>query len=405
MPDRGSVDHLSGSQARRIALAAQGFTDKRPAGNVDLRHLRRVVNRVGVIQIDSVNVVARTQDLLLFARLGPHARDLIPRASANRELFEYWGHEASHLPPAMHPLLRWRMERAKHGETWGHIARIGREERRYVEAILDEVREGGPLTPSMLTDPGVRTPGMWGRSPGKAALEYLFWTGQVSARRTMSFERWYDLPERILPPEVLAAPTPNESDAHKELLVLAARSMGVATARDLADYHRLNVPRVRPLVDELVEDGCLRRVDVEGWRDPGFLHPDATLPRWVRARALLSPFDSLIWERARTERIWGFRYRLEIYVPPPKRVDGYYVLPFLLGDDLVARVDLKADRQRRTLLVQSSRAEDGVADGHVAAELADELTLMAGWLDLESVTVKPKGDFAGSLAAAVRARR
>ena len=271
-------------------------------------------------------------------------------------------------------------------------------------AILDEVRDGGPLTPSMLTDPGVRTPGMWGRSPGKAALEYLFWTGQVSARRGPAFERWYDVPERLLPPAALAAPTPTETDAHKELLVLAARSMGVGTARDLADYYRLNVPQSRPLVDELVEDGRLRPVAVAGWKDPAFLHPDARLPRWVRARALLSPFDSLIWERARTERIWDFRYRLEIYVPPPKRVDGYYVLPFLLGDDLVARVDLKADRQNRTLLVPvdpRSRTASTEAGRGRAGRRAQRC--MADWLDLDSVTVKPKGDFARPLAAAVRA--
>jgi len=392
---------LSLSQARRIALVAQGFADHRPAGKVDRRHLRRVFDRVGLIQIDSVNVLVRSQELPLFARLGPHRRDLIPMATATGQLFEYWAHEASHLPVELHPLIRWQMDAAFRGQTWGGVARIWRESPRYVEAVLTEVRARGPLTIGMLSEPGARTEGMWGWSPGKRALEFLFWTGQVTARRGRQFERWYDLPERMLPPSVLAAPTVPESDAWRELLAIAGRCLGVATEGDLADYFRLRLPRARPHIADLVEAGRLVPVQVDGWTAPTYLHPEARLPRWVRARALLSPFDSLIWERSRTERLFGVRYRIEIYVPPAKRVHGYYVLPFLLGDRLVARVDLKAERRTSTLLVQAAWAEPGHDTGLVAAELAAELSSMAGWLGLDAVAVGQRGDLVAPLRQAV----
>ncbi len=390
-------ESISAAQARRIALASQGFVDPRPTGKVDRRHLRRVFGRVGIIQIDSVNVLVRSQELPLFARLGPHRHDLIPEAAAANELFEFWAHEACHLPVALHPLIRWEMAAAMRGEMWGGVAQIWRDEPRYVESVLGEVRERGPLTVGMLVDPGPRTEGMWGWSRGKRALEFLFWTGQLTARRGRQFERWYDLPERVLPAHILAAPTPSEPDAKRELLAIAARCMGVATERDLADYFRLRLPRSRPLIAELVEEGRLIPIMVKGWKDPAYLHPDARLPRWVRARALLSPFDSLIWERARTERLFGMRYRIEIYVPAPKRIFGYYVLPFLLGDDLVGRVDLKSDRQARVLRVQGAFAEPGVDTGLVASELASELASMAAWLGLDGVAVGERGDLAPAL--------
>jgi uncharacterized protein YcaQ len=393
---------LSASQARRIALHAQGLGERRPAGRVDRRHVRRVLDRVGLIQIDSVNVLVRSQELPLFTRLGPHPRDALPRMTADRELFEYWCHEASLLPIAMWPLLRWRAERVD--EAWGSISSIGRDDPGYVRAVLDEVRDRGPLTAGELSAPGPKTESMWGWSRGKRALEHLFWTGAVAARRRPSdFARLYDLTERVIPAEVLALPAPAEDDAKRELLVLAARSLGVATARDLCDYHRLNVPRARPLVAELADEGRLVPARVRGWTQPAFLHPEAHLPRWIRGRALLSPFDSLIWDRARTERMFGFRYRIGIYTPAAQRDHGYYVLPFLLGDRLVARVDLKADRGASALLVRSAHAEPGQAAAETAVELAEELGVMASWLGLETVRVARAGDLAAPLADIVGA--
>ena len=396
---------MSNDQARRVALGAQGFAEPRPTGAVDRRHGRKLLDRVGVVQIDSVNVVCRSQELPLFARLGHHRRDLIPNLTAAGDLFEYWAHEASHVPAALHPLLRWRMAEAKDGiGTWGAVAAIARDEPHLAERILAQVTERGPVTVSMLEGIGDRTEGMWGWSPGKRALEYLFWSGQVTARRGPNFERWYDLPERMLPSAALDPPTPAPVDAKKALLVLAARSHGVGTAKDLADYFRLNVPESRALLAELADEGRLLRADVRGWRQPAFLHPEARRPNNPKARALLSPFDSLVWERDRTERIWGFRYRIEIYVPKPKRVHGYYVLPFLLDGRLVARVDLKADRKAGVLLVQGAFAEDDVEEQVVSEELAAELVELAGFLGLDGVEVVANGDLAPALAAAVDRR-
>ena len=394
---------LSAETARRMALAAQGFADPCPTGRIDRRHGRRVFDRVGVIQIDSVNVVVRSQELPLLARLGRHPRSLLPSLTSGGDVFEYWAHEASHVPVSMHRLFRWRMEDARAGiGTWGGIARAAHDEEDYVAYVLDQVVDRGPLTIGMLEGAGERSGGMWGWSPGKVALEYLFWSGQVTARRGANFERWYDLPERMLPASALAAPTPTRAEAHRELLLLAARSHGVATARDLADYFRLNIRESRPLLDELVADGRLESGSVEGWRDLAYVFPGARVPTRVRGRALLSPFDSLVWERARTERIWGFRYRIEIYVPKAKRVHGYYVLPFLLDEHLVARVDLKSDRSSKRLLVRGSYGEHGVDVERVAAELADALSELAAFLGLsEGIVVERNGDLARPLAAAV----
>jgi len=396
---------LTNAQARRIALGAQGFAERRPTGAVDRRHGRRLLDRVGVVQIDSVNVVVRSQELPLFARLGHHRRDLIPKLTEAGDLFEYWAHEASHVPVALHPLLRWRMADAREGRgTWGGVAAIARDEPALVASVLAQVAERGPITTSMIEGGGERGEGMWGWSPGKRALEYLFWSGLVTARRGANFERWYDLPERMLPAAALDPPTPDPLDAKRDLLVLAARSHGVGTARDLADYFRLNVPESRALLAGLVDDGRLVPAEVRGWKDRAFLHPDARRPNTPRGRALLSPFDSLVWERDRTERIWGFRYRIEIYTPAAQRVHGYYVLPFLLDGDLVARVDLKADRAASTLLVRGAFAEARVHDdpaqlGRVAEELAGELGELARFLALDGVEVVPHGDLAPALAA------
>ncbi len=393
---------LSADQARRVALGAQGFAEPSPTGTVDRRHGRKVLDRVGLIQIDSVNVLVRSQELPLFARLGGHRRDLIPSMTKGGDLFEYWAHEASHVPVDLQPLLRWRMDDAREGRgTWKGVAAIRHEEPGLVRSVLDQIRERGPLTTSMVEGGGKRGDDMWAWSPGKRALEYLFWSGDLTARRGTNFERWYDLPERALPARVVEAPTPSVADAKKELLVIGARSHGVGTARDLADYFRLNIPESRPLLDELVEEGRLLPAEVRGWKDKAYLHPGARRPNNPKGRALLSPFDSLVWERSRTERIWGFRYRIEIYVPKPKRVHGYYVLPFLLDGRLVARVDLKSDRQAGVLRVQGAFAEDGVEGVLVAEELAGELTSLAAFLGLGGVEVMPNGDLSLALTAAV----
>ena len=395
-----AAEPLSLSQARRIALAAQGFADPRPRARIDRRHLRRVVAHTSVLQIDSVNVVARAHYLPLFARLGAYPMPLIDAlAYDDGELWEYWVHEAALAPVALQPLFRWRMARAQRGEMWGGVARLGRERPDYVAHVRSEIERRGPLRPADLRDAprGPRTQ-MWDWDDEKRALEWLFWTGQVAVRRR-GFQRHYDLAERVLPADVLAAPTPSDEDAHRELLRIAARSHGVGTAADLADYFRLKMPAARPRLAELVEAGDLIPVEVEGWPEPAYVDRAARLPRWIRAQALLAPFDPVVWFRPRAERLFGFHYRIEIYVPPAKRRYGYYVLPFLLGDRLVARVDLKADRAAGRLLVRGSWAEEHADVNATAAALAEELGAMAQWLDLTGVDVADRGDLAPALRA------
>jgi uncharacterized protein YcaQ len=393
---------LSLARARRIALAAQGFADPRPTGRIDRRHLRRVFDRVGVIQIDSVNVLVRSQELPLFARLGPHPRDLIPRASAAGELFEYWVHEASHVPTDDYHLYAWSM-RTPH--RWPSFRRLAERRPDFIEEVYRHIADNGPVVSGDLRQRTGPKGTWWDWDDGKVALEALFHTGRLTARRRPNdFARVYDLAERTLPPHVLARPTLPETEARKELLVRAARHLGIGTLDDLSDYHRQRNPASRPLLAELVEEGRLIQADVEGWRQPAYLHPDAFVPRRVAARALLSPFDSLVWNRDRTERLFGFRYRIEIYVPQAKRTYGYYVLPFLLDDRLVARVDLKADRPNGTLVVQSAWGELGIDEGRVAAELLDELRLLAGWLGLERVEIAGRGDLSPALRRAAGGR-
>ncbi len=402
---------LSHAQARRIALAAQGFADPRPSGRVDARHVRRVLGHVGVLQLDSVNVFCRTHYMPLFSRLGPYPRALVDTLAAHtdgpvrRELFEYWAHEASLIPVELQPLLRWRMARAS-ADAWGGMRRVAEQNPGLVDDVLALVTEQGPLRAGETgAQRAPRRPGqMWNWHEGKIALEYLFWSGRVTAARRVNFERHYDLPERVLPAEVLATPTPSAPDAQRELVRIAARSMGVATEPDLRDYFRLPTAESKARLAELVEAGELSPVTVDGWSAPAYLWPAARRPRQVSARALLSPFDSLIWFRERTERLFGFRYRIEIYTPAHKRVHGYYVLPFLLGEALVARVDLKSDRQSGTLRVQGAYLEDGADPYDTATELAEELALVAGWLGLGSVTVTGRGDLAPDLAKALARR-
>ncbi|MET0326046.1 MAG: crosslink repair DNA glycosylase YcaQ family protein [Ilumatobacteraceae bacterium] len=388
---------LSLSQARRMAVTAQGLTDRRPSGRVDRRHLRKVFDRVNVIQVDSVNVLVRSQELPVFARLGAHPRTLIGDGLAAGELFEYWAHMAAIVPSSQHRLFRWRMDK-DHG--WSGVEALQDRRPDYTAEVLARIRDSGPITAADLEQRVGPKGSWWSWDDGKLALEHLFHHGEVAAiRRRTDFARLYDLPERVLPAAALDAPTPTEPEARKELLALAARSLGVATLEDLTDYHRQKNAPCKPLVAELVEEGVLRPVTVEGWTRPAYVHRDATIPRVVRARALLSPFDSMIWRRERTERLFDFHYRIEIYVPGPKRIFGYYVLPFLLGDRLVGRVDLKADRAAGVLRVQGSYAEPGVDVADVAGNLVEELRAMAAWLELDVVATTDRGDLAPALRA------
>jgi uncharacterized protein YcaQ len=394
------TETLSLKEARRIALAAQGFAGRRPAGPVAAARLARETERLAIHQIDSVNVLARAHYLPLFSRLGAYPRPLLDEAAwgKKRRLFEYWAHEASLLPLDLHPLLRWRMEQADRGEgMWTRMRAFAGERRGEAMAVLERIRAEGPLAASDFREQRSRS-GWWEWSDAKTALEWLFWAGHVTtAARRGSFERVYDLPERVLPPAILALPTPAKADAQRALLERSGRALGIATAADLRDYFRLK-PEADAGIAELVDEGLLRPVRVEGWRQGAFLHAAAKRPRRVDASALLVPFDPLVWDRARVERLFGIRYRIEIYTPPEKRVHGYYVLPFLCGDRIAARVDLKSDRQAGLLRVQSAWAEPAAAAG-APERLADALKLMARWLGLDGVRVAERGDLGPALAA------
>lgn len=408
--DGDGVVELSARDARRIALAAQGFGTKRPSGRVDRRHFRRVLDQLATVQLDSVNVLTRSHELVFFARLGSYDRAALTRwLWSSREVFEYWGHEASLHPVERHPLFRWRMA---DDHAWGGVREAADGNPGLVEAILAEVAIRGPVSVGELEAAAgdQKRSSWWGWSDGKRVMEHLFWTGQVTATRRRQFDRVYMAPERWLPATVLAAESPTTAEAQRELLLVAARSVGVGTARDLADYYRQPLRLAPGLLDGLVADGHLRAARVEGWAKPAYLHPEAHLPRRrMRHRALLSPFDSLVWERQRTERLWGFHYRIEIYTPAPKRVHGYYVLPFLLDEELVARVDLKADRKAGVLRAQATwlEGDHGAAERErIAHELAAELAGMAAWLGLDGgVEVMPRGDLAPTLTLVFEGKR
>ena len=401
-------DTLTAGEARRIALAAQGFGGDREAPPVDRglakRQLTKLVDRLGVIQIDSVNVVSRTHYLPAFSRLGAYPREMLEDVawSKTRPLFEYWAHEASLLPMASQPLFRWRMEDAQAGVgVWKGVAKFLRERRDFVDKVRDEIAARGPMSASELEMGHKGQGGWWGWSEAKRAVECLFWAGELTtATRRGTFERVYGLPEKVIPKAVWNLPTPDRADAQRQLYRIAARAMGVATSKDLRDYFRMPVEGAKDRIAELVEAGDLIPVTVKGWREPAYLDAGARRPRKVETTSLLSPFDNLIWFRERTERMFGVRYRIEIYVPAEKRQHGYYVLPFLEGDALTARVDLKSDRKAGVLIVQSAHAEPWASD-ETPAKLAHELKRMAGWLGLESVRVQPKGDLAQALDAAL----
>lgn len=399
MRTRGS---LSAAQARRVAIAAQGFV---PRGGAlrSASAFAKLVAELGVVQIDSVNVLVRTHYLPAFSRRGAYNRVLLERAAYDpkqRRLFEYWGHEASLLPVQAQPLFRWRMEAARRGEgVWTRLKRFATEHADAVASVVAQVRERGPLGASELVDGGRSKGSWWGWSHGKEILEWLFWTGQVTTATRRNFERVYDLSERVLPSQIVSAPTPPREEAQRALMEIAARALGVATLRDLRDYFRLPVADAAARVAELVEAGVLLPITVEGWKGTAYLHRDASCPRSVDVDALLSPFDSLIWERQRTERLFDFHYRLEIYTPLEKRVHGYYVLPFLMGDRIVGRVDLKSDRQASVLQVRGGSLEKDQRASEVVPRLAVQLRALADWLGLEDVRVTSRR---GELMRALR---
>jgi uncharacterized protein len=380
---------LSLAEARRIALAAQSFVPAAGAPK-NAAALGKIVHRLGAVQIDSVNVLVRSHYLPIYSRCGSYAPELLERAAydGDRSLFEYWGHEASFLPIELYPLFRWRMDRARNGEgTWKRMRRYATSHKDLVTAALQQIRERGPLGASELTDSGKSKGSWWGWSQGKEIMEWLFWIGEVTTERRRNFERLYDLTERVLPEHVRNASVPSPEQARRELMAVSARALGVATARDLRDYFRLPAEDAALRLGELVEEGTLQPVTVEGWKQQAYLHKDAACPRRADVSALLSPFDSLIWERQRTERLFDFHFRLEIYTPIHKRLHGYYVLPFLHGDRLVGRVDLKANRQDGRLEVRGGSAEKGVRVSQVVEPLAAQLTQLARWLKLEGVAV------------------
>lgn len=384
-------DSLSIGEARRVALEAQQFLSAGAAPRSG-KALAEMVRRLGVVQMDSVNVLVRSHYLPVFSRRGDYKSALLERAAYDeRLLFEYWGHEASLLPIESYPLFRWRMDDAHKGVgTWGRLKRYATSHQSVVKGAIDQIRERGPLGASELTDAGKSKGSWWGWSQGKEILEWLFWIGDVTTARRRNFERLYDLPERVLPESVRNAPVPEREHAQRELMMIGARAMGVATARDLRDYFRLPAKEAATRLTELVAEGRLVPVSVEGWKQQGYLHHEAKIPRVSKVAdvaALLSPFDSLIWERQRTERLFDFHFRLEIYTPMHKRLHGYYVLPLLLGDRIVGRVDLKSERQGGQLQVKGGSVEPGVVPERVVEPLAEQLSRLAQWLALESYTV------------------
>src|ERR1700712_433227 len=407
-----TVEVVGQDSARRIALAAQGFADARPTGAVTRRHLVRVLRRIRLLQLDSVTVLARAHYLPMFSRLGPYPRELLDDAAWGypirrpRLLVECWAHEASLVPVGDWPLL---YSGAKKPGWWQRYGELAQRAPELVSAVLGAVKEQGPVGAGTLErelSAGIRAvPGSWwNRTDTKRICEWLFGMGQLVAGTRRGFERLYDLPERVLPAEVLGRRVDPEQGA-RELVTRASSALGVATEADLRDYYRLRPERSRKAVTELVEAGELQPVMVSGWRAPAYRHRDARTPRRITGAALLCPFDPLIWDRARTERLFGFRYRIEISVPEHRRSHGYYVFPFLLDGEMVARVDLKADRSAGLLRVPGAFAEPGIADtSRVVTELAGALKEMAQWLELDGIAAGQRGDLVAALGSATRRR-
>ena len=401
--DLKAVVDISAPEARRIALSAQGFGGRASSRSPTVGRIDALITHLGALQIDSVNAVARSHYLPIFSRLGPYERSKLDASTSERQsTFEYWGHQASLLPVDLWPAMRWRMDRyrtralqvADEPSVEGRVARLNRERPGYVDLVLGEVRDRGPLAAGELSDPGKSAGPWWGWSDGKLALEYLFATGEVTVAGRKGFTRQYDLPERVIAPNALStSPLPVE-DAQRMLLMRAAAALGVATVRDLADYYRMRFDVVGERVLELVAEGQLLPARVDGWGERAYLHAGAEAPARSSAQALLSPFDSLVWDRARTERIFGFRYRLEIYTPAARRVYGYYVLPLLVGGRLVARVDVRANRPASVLEVSGVFAEPGCATAKLAFAALTEIERLRNWLELDRLEIGVRGDLA-----------
>jgi uncharacterized protein len=406
------AESISRAEARRITLAAQGFSVPRPAGRIDRRHLQKVMNRLHLLQLDSVPVVIRTQYMPLFSRLGAYRSDLLdevayrPARSGQHAWFEAWSHEASLLPVDLEPWLRWSKRQAREGATWGRLYRIARDEPGYVDSVLAEIKARGPLSAGELSDPRPRSGSWWGsRSAGALALDWFFRIGEVGVRRRPGFVKEFDLFERIVPAEVRRRDTPDFEASLDELLLRAARAVGIGQADCLVDYFRLPVKPAKARLRALEEDGRLTACQVEGWRGSAYLDPAARCPRNIAADALLSPFDPVVWRRKRISDLFDFEYKIEIYTPAEKRRWGYYVLPFLMDDRLVARFDLKTNRETRTLEVRAAHLESGSDASEVAARAARELARLAHFVGAEKVRVLRRGDLAQRLAREVTALR
>lgn len=398
-------DTLSREEARRIALAAQGLAKAKRNGQANWTRIENAIAAMGLLQIDSVNVLVRSHYLPVFSRAGHYAQATLDQrtfAKRKRRMFEYWAHEASLLPLELQPLMRWRMARARGGDgVYSHLSRFARDNKAYVKSVLDHVKTHGATAVSDLADPGGRTGHWWGWKKGKIALEYLFDIGAVTAATRINFERIYDLTERVIPADILNLPAPAETDAMRELIDVSGKALGVASEADLRDYFRLPVDGFKKALPALIEAGQLRPVTVEGWRPKAYLHAEAILPRKTDASALLSPFDPMVWERSRAERLFDFRYRIEIYTPAHKRTFGYYVLPFLHRGRIAARVCLKSDRAASVLRANSVHREAHADAADTASALAGELSLMARWLRLERVEAGERGDLAPTLREAL----
>lgn len=397
---------FSVKQARRMALAAQGFSGRQGPASIKAAHLNRMIERLGVLQIDSVNAVVRSHYLPLFSRLGHYGPLLLEQAAwsqgRRRSLFEYWGHEASLLPMALYPLMRWRMARARQGQgIYAQMARFGREQQAIIQRVLKTVEQQGAVGAGSLSTREERAGPWWDWSDEKHALEWLFAAGLVTVAGRRGFERLYDLPERVIPGGILQTSV-DEAEAQRGLLLHSATALGVGTEKDLRDYFRLDPVDSRNRLAELVEDGQLLTCRVHGWTPTAYCLPTPKVPRKVAASALLSPFDSLIWERSRTERLFDFRYRLEIYTPQDKRVYGYYVLPFLHNERIAARIDLRAERANGRLAVHAVHEEQPGLDEEGMLALASNLRQMAEWLGLEEVQLNCQRPSAARLRAAMR---
>jgi uncharacterized protein len=398
--------NLSLAEARRLALAAQGFAGKPRRESGTWSTIEKTIDKLHLLQIDSVNVLVRSHYLPLFSRIGSYdvtALDKRTLKPKRRHCFECWAHEASLVPMALHPLMRWRMERAKQGNgIYSSMDSFGREESAFLRDTLRHIESSGPVRASEVPGSGKAQGGWWGWSKGKMALETLFDQGFVTARERQGFERVYDLTDRVIPSDILNLPSPAEGDTFRRLLVMAAQALGLATEFDLRDYFRLPVAETKTALAEAVEECLLQEVKVEGWNKPAYMPADAVIPRKAGGRALLSPFDPLVWYRERAERLFDFHYRIELYTPDHKRRYGYYVLPFLMGEKLSARLCLKSDRAAGVLRVNTANAEPGAEQEEVAAALTDELRLMASWLGLEKVSASRKGNLAQVLGKALR---